>query len=254
MGIQQIKKQGYEIALFFQRYVQRGCYWPAGVPVVEPKPLVVPLEPTLDVAGVVCVLVMLLGAPVTAEPTLEGAFVLFIVLPWLMLLEGAGCMPLEVAGTVCVVVDVTAGACVAGVVVVVVVVLEPSIAADATGVAVEVVVCVDGCTAPCVPAAPLEPTELVPPTEPELVVEPVEPALPALEPVLTATEVGLPCVLPLLVAEVLLSLPLQATKPSDNNTPANKRVVFLTMNRISNDKTLIQTPVSYTIARFGQRC
>ena len=51
------------------------------MPVAEPKLPVVPFEPTLDVAGVDGVLLMLLGAPVAAEPTLLGGLALFMVLP-----------------------------------------------------------------------------------------------------------------------------------------------------------------------------
>ena len=125
--------------------------------------------------------------------------------------------------------------------------LELSIAAEDTGVAL---LLEDGWVAPGVPveptalallleptelALPVEPTELAPPTEPELVVEPVEPALPALEPVLTATDDGLACVFALLVAEVLLFPLLQATSPKDNNALAKTIiVVFLTMRDISN--------------------
>jgi hypothetical protein len=184
------------------------------------------------VTGVDGVLLILLGAPVAAEPTLLGGLALFMVLP----IEAA---PPEVAvpfvaGVVVVVVVVPGVAAplsllgvVAPLLVTPLLAFEPSIAADVTGVAVLCVVVV--VTAPWEPAAPAEPTELVPPTEPELVVEPVEPALPALEPVLTATEEGFPCAPALLVVVVLL-LPLQATRPNDNRAAAKTTVVFLTMS------------------------
>lgn len=194
---------------------------------------------------------MLLGAPVVAEPTLLGGLALFMVLPTLDAVPpvvGAGfVVVLFVAGAVVLGiaepgVAVFAGAAVAGAAPFIdglpllptpLLALELSIAADVTGVAVLGAVVAGA--APWEPAPPFEPTELVPPTEPELVVEPVEPALPALEPVLTATEDGFPCVPALLVVDVLL-LPLQATRPNDNRAAAKTTVVLLTMSQISNQK------------------
>lgn len=161
-----------------------------------------PFEPTLEVGGIVEALLILLGAPVVAEPTLLGGLALFMVLPSLVIAPVLGVV-LPAAGMVVLVVPLAAGvaaldglALVAGDIAGVpllptpLLLFEPSIAAEVTGVVVLGAV-VAG-VAPCEPALPFEPTELVPPTEPELVVEPVEPALPALEPVLTATEEGFP--------------------------------------------------------------
>ena len=204
----------------------------------EPKPPVVPFEPTLEVGGVVALLPMLLGAAVTAEPTLLGAVAVLlpVALCPVVPLAGMFCMlPLliepEVAGMFCMLllfmVPLLAGiACM-----LLLLGVEPSIAAEATGVeGLALVVLVELAGPPEVPAEPTEP-EL--PKEPELAVEPAEPGLPALEPVLTASEVGVPPALP---AEALVSLLplLQATKPKDNNALAKTTVVFLTMGQISN--------------------
>lgn len=194
----------------------------------------VPFEPTLEVGGVVALLPMLLGAAVTAEPTLLGdvAVLLPVVLCPVVPLAGMFCMlPLfiepEVAGMLLFMVPLLAGiACM-----LLLLGVEPSIAAEATGVeGLALVVLVELAGPPEVPAEPTEP-EL--PKEPELAVEPAEPGLPALEPVLTASEVGVPPALP---AEALVSLLplLQATKPKDNNALAKTTVVFLTMGQISN--------------------